>query len=89
MPAWFYFNSLAIASAGLPATTQLADPATTASSSNQRNPKSSMHSGKSVLMVRELGQEKKDELLKWMIAGAGRAYRHFASARSESAGGHV
>jgi uncharacterized protein len=30
-------------------------------------------------------QEKKDELLKWMIAGAGRAYRHFASARSESA----
>jgi uncharacterized protein len=32
-----------------------------------------------------LTQEKKDELLKWMIAGAGRAYRHFASARRESA----
>src|ERR1700689_5571096 len=46
-----YFNSLVIASAALPATTQLADPATTASSSNQRNPKSSMHSGKSGLMT--------------------------------------
>ncbi len=46
-----YFNSLVIASAALPATTQLADPATTASSSNQRNPKSSMHSGKSGLMM--------------------------------------
>ena len=43
--------SLVIASAAFPATTQLADPATTASSSNQRNPKSSMHSGKSGLMV--------------------------------------
>jgi uncharacterized protein len=32
-----------------------------------------------------LTQEKKDELLKWMIAGAGRAYRHFMSARRESA----
>jgi hypothetical protein len=30
MPAEIYFNSLAIASAALPATTQLADPATTA-----------------------------------------------------------
>jgi hypothetical protein len=46
-----YFDSLVIASAALPATTQLADPATTASSSNQRNPKSSMHSGKSGLMM--------------------------------------
>ena len=46
-----YFNSLIIASAALPAMTQLADPATTASSSNQRNPKSSMHSGKSGLMM--------------------------------------
>jgi hypothetical protein len=46
-----YFNSLVIASAALPATTQLAEPATTASSSNQRNPKSSMHSGKSGLMI--------------------------------------
>jgi uncharacterized protein len=32
-----------------------------------------------------LTQEKKDELLKWMIAGAGRAYRHFAEARRENA----
>jgi uncharacterized protein len=32
-----------------------------------------------------LTQEKKDELLKWMIAGAVRAYRHFASARREGA----
>src|ERR1019366_12956 len=48
---WPYFDSLVIASAALPATTQLADPATTASSSNQRNPKSSMHSGKSGLMM--------------------------------------
>jgi hypothetical protein len=47
----FYFTSLVIASAALPATTQLADPATTASSSNHRNPKSSMHSGKSGLMI--------------------------------------
>src|SRR5512140_1082037 len=39
------------AAAALPATTQLADPATTASSSNQRNPKSAMHSGKSGLMM--------------------------------------
>src|SRR6185312_1719855 len=46
-----YLDSLMIASAALPATTQLADPATTASSSNQRNPKSSMHSGKSGLMM--------------------------------------
>src|SRR4051795_10776831 len=46
-----YLDSLEIASAALPATTQLADPATTASSSNQRNPKSSMHSGKSGLMM--------------------------------------
>ncbi len=46
-----YFDSLVIASAALPATTQLADPATTASSSNHRNPKSSMHSGKSGLMM--------------------------------------
>jgi len=46
-----YFDSLMIASAALPATTQLADPATTASSSNHRNPKSSMHSGKSGLMM--------------------------------------
>src|SRR6185312_8964205 len=44
-------GSLVIASAALPATTQLADPATTASSSNQRKPKSSMHSGKSGLMM--------------------------------------
>ncbi len=42
-----YFASFAIASAALPATTQLADPATTASSSNHRKPKSSIHSGKS------------------------------------------
>jgi hypothetical protein len=48
---WPYFDSLMIASAALPATTQLAEPATTASSSNQRNPKSSMHSGKSGLMM--------------------------------------
>jgi len=48
---WRYFDSFVIASAALPATTQLADPATTASSSNQRNPKSSMHSGKSGLMM--------------------------------------
>jgi len=33
-----YFDSLMIASAALPAKIQLADPATTASSSNQRNP---------------------------------------------------
>jgi len=46
-----YFDSRMIASAAFPATTQLADPATTASSSNQRNPKSSMHSGKSGLMM--------------------------------------
>jgi hypothetical protein len=52
---WPYFNSLVIASAALPATTQLADPATTASSSNQRNPKSSMHSGKSGLMMMHPG----------------------------------
>src|SRR5271157_1536874 len=39
---WPYFDSLVSASAALPATTQLADPATTASSSNQRSPKSSM-----------------------------------------------
>jgi preprotein translocase subunit SecA len=32
-----------------------------------------------------LTTEKKDELLKWMIAGAGRAYRHFAAARRERA----
>jgi antitoxin HigA-1 len=50
-PRRSYFNSLVIASAAFPATTQLADPATTASSSNQRNPKSSMHSGKSGLMM--------------------------------------
>src|ERR1019366_6393765 len=48
---WVYFDSLMIAYAALPATTQLADPATTASSSNHRNPKSSMHSGKSGLMM--------------------------------------
>ncbi len=48
---WPYFDSLVIASAALPATTQLADPATTASSSNHRNPKSSMHSGKSGLIM--------------------------------------
>jgi hypothetical protein len=48
---WPYCNSLVIASTALPATTQLTDPATTASSSNQRNPKSSMHSGKSGLMM--------------------------------------
>src|SRR5277367_4146954 len=48
---WLYFASLTIASAAFPATTQLADPATTASSSNHRNPKSSMHSGKSGLMM--------------------------------------
>src|SRR5450755_2343325 len=48
---WRYSDSLVMASAALPATTQLADPATTASSSNQRNPKSSMHSGKSGLMT--------------------------------------
>ena len=46
-----YFDSVTIASAALPATTQFADPATTASSSNHRNPKSSMHSGKSGLMM--------------------------------------
>ena len=46
-----YCDSFVIASAALPATTQFADPATTASSSNQRNPKSSMHSGKSGLMT--------------------------------------
>ncbi len=46
-----YCDSFVTASAALPATTQLADPATTASSSNQRNPKSSMHSGKSGLMM--------------------------------------
>ena len=50
-PAPAYFDSFVIASAALPATTQLADPATTASSSNHRNPKSSMHSGKSGLMM--------------------------------------
>ena len=32
-----------------------------------------------------LSQEKKDELLMWMIAGAGRAYRQFADARREGA----
>src|SRR6185437_1778975 len=48
---WVWFDSFMIASAALPATTQLADPATTASSSNHRNPKSSMHSGKSGLMM--------------------------------------
>src|SRR5579883_1168813 len=48
---WHYFASFVIASAALPAITQLADSATTASSSNQRNPKSSMHSGKSGLMM--------------------------------------
>jgi uncharacterized protein len=32
-----------------------------------------------------LTTEKKDELLKWIIAGAGRAYRYFADARRESA----
>ena len=48
---WLYFASLTIASAALPATIQLADPATTASSSNHRNPKLSMHSGKSGLMM--------------------------------------
>jgi len=48
---WTYCDSLVIASAALPATTQLADPPTTASSSNQRNPKSSMHSGKSGLIM--------------------------------------
>lgn len=48
---WTWFDSFVIASAALPATTQLAEPATTASSSNQRNPKSSMHSGKSGLMI--------------------------------------
>src|SRR5581483_5669085 len=47
----YLFCSLAMAAAALPATTQLAEPATTASSSNQRNPKSSMHSGKSGLMM--------------------------------------
>ncbi len=46
-----YFVSLVIASAALPAITQFADPATTASSSNHRYPKSSMHSGKSGLMM--------------------------------------
>lgn len=46
-----YLFSRVIASAAFPATTQLAEPATTASSSNQRNPKSSMHSGKSGLMM--------------------------------------
>src|SRR5580704_17015187 len=46
-----HFISFVIASAALPAKTQFADPATTASSSNQRNPKSSMHSGKSGLMT--------------------------------------
>src|SRR5882672_3721960 len=44
-----YFNSLVIASAALLATTQFADPGTT--SSNQRTPKSSMHSGKSGSMI--------------------------------------
>ena len=39
------------ASAAFPATTQFADPATTASSSNQRYPKLSIHSGKSGLMI--------------------------------------
>jgi len=39
------------AAAALPATIQLAEPATTASCSNQRKPKSSMHSGKSGLMM--------------------------------------
>ncbi len=48
---WPCFGSLVIASAALPATTQFADPATTASSSNQRSPKSSMHSGKSGLIT--------------------------------------
>jgi hypothetical protein len=48
---WSYFDSLVMASAALPARTQFAEPATTASSSNQRNPKSSMHSGKSGLMT--------------------------------------
>jgi len=46
-----HFDSLTMASAALPATIQLADPATTASSSNHKNPKSSMHSGKSGLMM--------------------------------------
>src|SRR6185312_2325749 len=46
-----YFDSFTMASAALPATTQFADPATTASSSNQRYPKSSMHSGKFGLMM--------------------------------------
>jgi uncharacterized protein len=32
-----------------------------------------------------LSQEKKDELLHWMIAGAGRAYRYFAGARAKRA----
>ena len=32
-----------------------------------------------------LTEEKKDELLQWMIAGAGRAYRYFAAARRENA----
>src|SRR5277367_926634 len=50
-PERSYFTSFVIASAALPATTQLADPATTASSSNQRNPKSSINSGKSGLMM--------------------------------------
>jgi hypothetical protein len=51
LPALPYFSSFVIASAALPATTQLADPATTASSSNHRKPKSSMHSGKSGLIT--------------------------------------
>jgi uncharacterized protein len=32
-----------------------------------------------------LTREKQDELLQWMIAGAARAYRHFADARRENA----
>jgi preprotein translocase subunit SecA len=32
-----------------------------------------------------LTAEKSDELLEWMIVGAGRAYRYFSAARHESA----
>lgn len=50
---WVIYRCVSLMSvfAALPATTQLAEPATTASSSNQRKPKSSMHSGKSGLMM--------------------------------------
>jgi len=49
--SWPHCASLTMASAALPVATQLAEPATTASSSNHRNPQSSMHSGKSGVMM--------------------------------------